>query len=95
MSSPEISREFDELRAAIFAVYRLLMTQDRNASRDHLESEQAYRRVVLESIGEILDGHPLTSFSATHLELLELMLAYWREVEVEVGAPEPDPLPRA
>jgi hypothetical protein len=25
-------------------------------------------------------------------ELLELMIAYWREAEIEVRAPSPDPL---
>jgi hypothetical protein len=33
-------------------------------------------------------------FSALHLELLELLIAYWREAEVvdeaEIKAPEPD-----
>jgi len=32
------------------------------------------------------------SLSAVYLELLELMMAYWREAEVEAGAPTPDPL---
>ena len=55
-------------------------------------SERARRQTALEDIEEFLDGHPLTTFSATHLELLSLMIAYWREAEVEAGAPEPDPL---
>jgi hypothetical protein len=36
----------------------------------------------------------LPLFSAIQLELLEMMMAYWREVEVaedaEINAPEPD-----
>ena len=41
---------------------------------------------------EILDGRALTEFSAAHLEFLETLYAYWRELEIEVGAPEPQPL---
>ena len=29
-------------------------------------------------------------FKAEHLGFLELLIAYWRELEVEAGAPEPD-----
>jgi hypothetical protein len=43
-------------------------------------------------VSRLWDGHPLASFSAVHLELLELMVGYWREAEVEVGAALPDPL---
>ena len=39
-------------------------------------SERARRQTALEDIEEFLDGHPLTTFSATHLELLSLMIAY-------------------
>jgi hypothetical protein len=55
-------------------------------------SEQERRQSSLEFIDEVLDRHPLASFSAVHLESLELMIAYWREAEVEAGAPSPDPL---
>jgi hypothetical protein len=46
-------------------------------------SEQERRQSSLEIIDEVLDWHPLAAFSAVHLELLELMMAYWPEAEVE------------
>src|SRR5262249_125921 len=43
-------------------------------------------------VGKVDGG--LASFSARHLELLELLFAYWREAEVEgeVRAPSPGPI---
>jgi len=90
---------FEELRRAIFAAYGALVEH----YRDHdvtigtpcgvrRMSEQERRQSSLEFIDEVLERHPLASFSAVHLELLELMMAYWREAEVEAGAPSPDPL---
>jgi len=47
-------------------------------------------------IDEILESRPLATFSATHLELLEMLFAYWRETEVAEDAPVraslPDPI---
>jgi hypothetical protein len=87
---------FEELRDAIFVAYTALAERDRDhdlmiANRGSQRmSEQERRQSALNFIDEILDGHPLASFSAVHLDLLELMMAYWREAEVEVGAPSPD-----
>jgi hypothetical protein len=55
-------------------------------------TEHERRQSSLKFIDEVLDRHPLASFSAVHLELLELMMTYWREAEVEAGAPSPDSL---
>jgi hypothetical protein len=79
---------FEELRSAIFAAYAA-MEEGRVVSAEHDRRQSA-----LSGIDEILDGHPLASFSASHLELLELMLAYWREAEVEgaIRAALPDPI---
>jgi hypothetical protein len=63
-----------------------------NAGGMQRMSEQERRESALNSIENILDGHPFASFSAVHLELLELMVAYWREAEVKVGAPWPEPV---
>jgi hypothetical protein len=54
--------------------------------------EHERRRSALEGIDEILDSRPLSSFSAVHLEFLELLIAYWRELEVagKVRAALPD-----
>jgi alkylation response protein AidB-like acyl-CoA dehydrogenase len=78
---------FLELRSAIFAAYAAIAE---NACAVGTEYER--RRSALSGIDEILDGQPLASFSAAHLKLLELMLAYWREAEVEgeIRPPSPD-----
>jgi hypothetical protein len=57
-------------------------------------TEHERRENALQSIDEVLEWRPLASFSARHLELLELLFAYWREAEVEgeVRAPSPDPI---
>src|SRR6188472_4257302 len=98
-ASGRLDEAFEELRRSIFAAYTALVEHNQNhkatigsppASRRM--SEQERRQSSLKIIDEVLDRHPLAAFSAVHLELLELMMAYWREVEVEAGAPSPDPL---
>jgi hypothetical protein len=76
-----------ELRSAIFAAYAAIAE-----GACAVGTEYERRRSALSGIDEILDGQPLSSFSAAHLELLELMLAYWREAEVagEIRPPSPD-----
>jgi hypothetical protein len=90
---------FEDLRDAIFAAYTAFAEHDRDHCRMTGDaggmrrmSEQERRESALNSIEDILDRHPFASFSAVHLELLELMIAYWREAEVEVGAPWPEPV---
>ena len=80
---------FEELRSAIFAAYAAVVERDRVVGVEHDRGQSA-----LSGIDEILDGHPLASFSAAHLELLGLMLAYWREAEVEgaIRPALPDPI---
>ena len=80
---------FDGLRAAIFEMYAALEERGSGPGTEHERRENA-----LQSIDEILEWRPLASFSARHLELLELLFAYWREAEVEgeVRAPSPDPI---
>jgi len=50
-------------------------------------TEQQRRESSLQSIDEILERRPLAAFSATHLALLEMLFAYWRETEVADDAP--------
>ena len=80
---------FDGLRAAIFEMYAALEERGSGPGTEHERRENA-----LQSIEEILEWRPLASFSATHLDLLGLLFAYWREAEVEgeVRAPSPDPI---
>ena len=98
-AAASLDEVFEELRRSIFAAYRAFVEHDRDHDRtigtpsgSRRMSEQERRQSSLEFIDEVLDRHPLASFSAVHLELLELMMAYWREAEVEAGAPPPDPL---
>src|SRR5262245_24360317 len=49
--------------------------------------KQQRREGALQFIDETLEWRPLATFSATHLELLELLFAYWRETEVAEDAP--------
>ena len=62
---------FEELRDAIFAAYMALAEHDCDhestmgtARGLRRMSEQEQRQSALEFIDEILDGHPLASFSA-------------------------------
>jgi hypothetical protein len=79
------------LREAIFEAYAALV-EEREGHVARGEHER--RRSALQNIDEILNWQPLASFSATHLELLGSMIAYWREAEVEgeIRAPLPDPI---
>jgi hypothetical protein len=80
--------DFYELRKCIIETYRKLALKPPSH-----RGEQKRRAEALETIKEeILDGRPLESFKAEHLEYLSLLVAYWRECEVEAGAPEPDEL---
>ena len=74
----------DALSAAMEAAY----TADH--PRRALHDEQVRRKVALQSIDEILEWRPLSAFSADALEFLELLVSYWRELEVTVHAPGPD-----
>ena len=80
--------EFDALIEAIRNAY----TAYHPHRGKHLRDEQKRRQVALENINdEVLEGRPFSAFSADQLEFLELLIAYWRELEVTVGAPGPDP----
>jgi hypothetical protein len=60
---------FEELRSAIFAAYAAVVERDRVVGVEHDRGQSA-----LSGIDEILDGHPLASFSAAHLALLGLIV---------------------
>ena len=89
---PTLRPAWTKCSRTIFAAYRAFVEHDRDHGGSRRMSEQERRQSSLEFIDEVLDRHPLASFSAVHLELLELTMAYWREAEVEAGAPSPDPL---
>jgi hypothetical protein len=82
---------FDELSAAVIATARWHVAQEKQ--KDGQRPEQQRRREALEWIDEVLEWRPLAAFSAVQLEFLGLLIGYWREAEIEAGAPEPDPLP--
>ena len=72
----------DELREAVFEAYAAIAEQGAKTG-----TEQQRRENALQFMDEVLESHPLATFSATHLELLELLFAYWRETEVAEDAP--------
>jgi hypothetical protein len=76
--------DFEYLRQAIFRASRELAVGARDDG-----DEQRRKRCSLESIGDCVEWAALDQFDANQLFLLELMIAYWRECEVEAGAPEP------
>ncbi len=90
----DFPEEYDQLSDAIFAMYAVIAKRIEAEPPKMPELER--RKIALRRIGEILSWQPFSAFSATHLELLELLIAYWRELEVEgePRAPEPDPAPR-
>ena len=75
-----------------------------NARALYVELAQRYngsnngrrRESALDQIKEHLDFRPLETFKAEHLEVLVMLIAYWRELETEppfgAGAPKPDSL---
>ena len=78
----ELFSTYDALNEAMQAAY----TAKRRSGGD----EQSRRKVALQSIDETLEWRPLSAFSADQLEFLELLIAYWRELEITVNAPGPD-----
>jgi hypothetical protein len=82
----------DDLREAIFATYAQIARHEQAQQPYH--DEHTRRGNAVRFIQEILQHRDLMSFSAAHLETLELCFAYWREVEVApdapVNAPEPE-----
>jgi hypothetical protein len=89
--SKRLEAALDELRAAVFEAYAVLAEEGAKTG-----TEQQQRESALQFIDEILVSRPLATFSATHLELLETLFAYWRETEVAEDAPvrasQPDPI---
>ena len=79
------------LRKAIFDAYAVF-TEHRAKHGTEMER----RERAIEDIDEGLERRPLATFSAAHLELLDLLFAYWRELEVAedapLRAPSPDPV---
>ena len=78
----------DELRRAIIEAYRAIEAEGRRPSG----GEYKRRRAAVEGINEILQWRPLGSFDAAHLELLEVLFGYWRELEIIARARSPDPI---
>jgi hypothetical protein len=84
----EILEALGELNGCMQQTYRELAARERpNAC-----GEQERRERALQAIRESLEWRPLETFKAEHLEFLETLIVYWRELEVEAGAPEPDML---
>jgi hypothetical protein len=83
----EISMALDKLRDAIFEAHHVLATERKRPPVD----TQGTRLDALDAIDEILEWRSLTQFSAIHLGLLEVLFAYWRELEVEGNPIVPEP----
>jgi hypothetical protein len=86
----KVSLALDKLRDTIFETFQVLAADDDDRTR-HMDEYQQ-RQIALRGIDDILEGRPLIQFSAAHLDLLELLFAYWRLLEVE-GDPRRPPEP--
>jgi hypothetical protein len=74
----EMFDDFAELEALIFRLWvqrAKAEAQDPPRQPEHVRRERA-----LHGISETLDFRPLSAFSASHLELLDLLLCYWLEL---------------
>jgi hypothetical protein len=93
MNDEEIEEQqaaFEAIEAGVLKLYAL---ERRREERDPpREAEHVRREQALMVIDETLDFSPLSAYSATHLELLQLLLCYWRQCEDqgEVHAPGPE-----
>jgi hypothetical protein len=93
MFDTPLLRKLFELNDAMRDAYRACVEEGAaGAGNEHERRQEASQ-----GIDEILECRPLASFKAEHLEFLELLIAYWRELEVESAgrpplAPEPDPV---
>jgi hypothetical protein len=83
-----ILETLNELNETMQRTYRELAARERLDARGEPERRESALRAIQES----LEWRPLETFKAEHLEFLETLFAYWRELEVEAGAPEPDTL---
>ena len=93
----------NNLREAIFRTYADFVKSERRRGgpsigsgaerRPKTEHERRESAVYAIEV-DLLDGRPLESFSARHLEVLQFAVAYWVElIEAEdapINAPEPD-----
>jgi hypothetical protein len=83
---------FDAIEAGVLKLYHLKrLFEEKERPR---EPEYVRRKQALAVIHETLGFRPLSAYSATHLELLNLLLCYWRECEdfegAEFHAPAPE-----
>ena len=82
----------EALRNAVFAEYAKGVRHRQEHPNPH--DEHTRRRFLVEEINIYFGGHDLMEFSADHLEVLVMLLAYWRELEeaedAEINAPAPE-----
>lgn len=72
---------FSELEDAVYRTFQVLQ-ENRPENKIMIEKpEHARRQDAVRYIKEILDFKPLDRFQAEHLEYLQLLLCYWRELE--------------
>jgi hypothetical protein len=79
MNHDQVNEAFRELEDAVYNTLQVL--QENRPETTRRESEQERRQDAVQHIKEILDFKPLDQFQAEHLEYLELLLCYWRELE--------------
>lgn len=68
-----------QLRESIMQFYLVY----REHRPEYPVGELRRRQRALDEIKEHLDFRPLESFAAEHLEVLVLLFAYWRELEID------------
>jgi hypothetical protein len=86
-----LNNAFEELRDTMI---RSFLCRDGASHGPPGCSESERHEAAVQEIKEFMDFRPLESFPAKRLELLALVIGYWREIEVEGPreVPGPDPI---
>src|SRR5262245_42278897 len=92
LANNPMDQPMNQLHEIIIEYYRVHREHGPHDPR----GEQFRRQSALDQINELLDFRPLETFKAEHLEVLVMLIAYWRELETEpplgANAPGPDPI---
>ena len=82
--NPELERALATLRKAVLHAYAEFAKQDAVDQEDICLSEMEQREIIVNEINEDIPGwRKFSQFNSVHLDLLALLISFWRECEVE------------